>query len=295
VTHPACKSQNAAAVGAADLDRLVVKLREIGPCVVAYSGGVDSSVVLAAAAAALGPQNVLAVTASSATTIGQELETARACAAEAGVHHLVIETDELGDPEYAANTPDRCFFCRRHLAVSLNSLARERGLRAVVDGANADDLSDHRPGMRAASEAGVRHPLIEAGLGKEAVRLAARELGLAVWDRPQNACLASRIPYGEPVTAEALRQVAEAEEFLRKLGFRQCRVRHHGAVARVEVELDDVPRAAGAMRERIVGGLRAAGFTYVALDLAGFRSGSMNEVLGEADLNRDWESGGADG
>lgn len=281
--------------GRAELERLFEALRGAGSAVVAFSGGVDSSVVLAAATTALGAERVVAVTATSVTMIDPELEAARNCAAALGVRHAVIETDELDDEDYAANTTERCYFCRRHLTAALNELAREEGFASVLDGATSDDLRDHRPGLRAAEEAGVRHPLIEAGLGKDAVRRVARELGLVVWDKPANACLATRIPYGEPITPAALRQVAEAEEVLRRLGFRQCRVRHHGTVARVEVEPADLARAVGAtMRSRIVEGLRTTGFVYVALDLSGFRSGSMNEAAA-IDGGDDWSVPDEDG
>jgi uncharacterized protein len=266
-------------------DELALKLLEerlagLGPVCVAFSGGVDSSLVLAAAARALGPGRVVAVTAVSATYLDEELVRARRLAVELGVEHVVIETDELADADFVRNPRERCYHCKAHLLDAMGAVARERGCAALVDGANHDDLGDHRPGMRAAAERGVAQPLLEAGVGKPQVRRLARRLGLETWDAPQQACLASRIPYGEPITAEKLRQVGQAERALRALGFGQCRVRHHGDVARVEVEQWDLARAAGDARAALVDAVRRAGFSYVSLDLEGFRSGSMNEAAG---------------
>jgi uncharacterized protein len=258
---------------------LVEILAPLGSVAVAFSGGVDSSVVLAAATAVLGSHNVVAVTAASETYLDEELSAARALALRLGVRHEVIATSELSDECFAANPPDRCYHCKAHLVEAFALVARRHGCASLLDGANRDDLGDHRPGMRAATERGVRHPLLEAGLGKADVRALARALGLPTWNRPANACLASRIPYGEPITAEKLRMIGAAEAGLRGLGLTVCRVRYHGTVARVEVEREQIPRAAGELRERIVEVVRAAGFAYVALDLEGFRSGSMNEVL----------------
>jgi uncharacterized protein len=262
----------------ATLLRLEAELAQLGSACVAFSGGVDSSLVLAAAVRALGADNVLAYTAVSATYLPEELDVARGLAAELGVRHVVVETHEFDEPSFTGNPRERCYFCKRELVAGMRRVAAEHGCAALLDGANLDDLGDHRPGMRASAEGGVSHPLLEAGIGKAAVRRLARALGLSTWDAPQQACLASRIPYGEPITVEKLTAVAEAERVLRELGFRQCRVRHHGAVARVEVEADDIARAAGPAREEIARRLRALGFTWVTLDLDGFRSGSMNEV-----------------
>jgi uncharacterized protein len=250
----------------------------VGAACVAFSGGVDSSLLLWAAAQYLGPERVVAFTATSATYLAEELEAARRLAAGLGVAHVVAETDEFDDASFVANSRDRCYHCKRHLMQRMAAVAHARGCDALLDGANLDDVGDHRPGMRAAAEAGVRHPLLDAGLGKAAVRTLARRAGLAAWDAPQQACLASRLPYGERITPEKLAAVAAGERVLRELGFRQCRVRHHGRVARVEVEAHEVGRAAGPARDDIARGLHAAGFTYVALDLDGFRSGSMNEA-----------------
>jgi uncharacterized protein len=260
------------------LERLEAELAKLGSACVAFSGGVDSSLVLAAAVRALGAAGVLAYTAVSATYLPEELEVARRLAAGFGVRHVVVETSEFDQPSFISNPRERCYFCKRELVAEMRRVADEHGVAALVDGANLDDLGDHRPGMRATAEAGVRHPLLDAGIGKAEVRRLARELGLPTWDAPQQACLASRIPYGEPITEHKLAAVAHAERVLRELGFRQCRVRHHGTVARVEVEPEQLGLAAGEARETILDGLHAAGFTYVALDLDGFRSGSMNEA-----------------
>jgi uncharacterized protein len=259
------------------LERLEAELAQLGSACVAFSGGVDSSLVLAAAAGALGADRVVAFTAVSATYLPEELQTARAFAVTLGVRHVVVETHEFDDPEFTGNPRERCYSCKRQLVAEMARVAAETGCAALLDGANLDDLGDHRPGMRATAEGGVAHPLLAAGIGKGEVRRLSRELGLVTWDAPQQACLASRIPYGEPITVEKLQAVAAAELVLRELGFRQCRVRHHGSVARVEVEGGELGRALEA-RKAITRRLRAFGFTYVTLDLEGFRSGSMNEV-----------------
>ena len=253
-------------------------LAPLGSACVAFSGGVDSSLVLAAATRVLGTDNVVAFTADSETYRAQELVDARAFAADLGVRHRVVRTNELSDPQFAANPRERCFFCKSALLDELVGVAREEGVAALLDGANTDDLGDFRPGLAACTERGVRHPLVEAGLDKAAVRELSQALGLATWDKPQQACLASRIPYGEPVDAGTLARIAAAEDVLRELGFRDFRVRHHGAIARIEVEEHEIERAAGAARAELAGRLRALGFTYVTLDLIGFRSGSMNEA-----------------
>lgn len=259
------------------LERLLARFEGVGRACVAFSGGVDSSLVLAAAVRALGPDAVVAFTASSPVFLPLELVTARDVAGALGVRHVVSGTHEFDDPRFVANSRERCYYCKAGLVDELARVARQHDCTVLIDGANADDLGDHRPGMRAAADRGVRHPLIEAGIGKAEVRRLARDLGLTTWDAPQQACLASRVPYGEPITVEKLVAVAAAERALHELGFRQCRVRHHGQVARVEVVLDDLERAL-ASRDAISRAVRAAGFTYAALDLDGFRTGSMNEA-----------------
>jgi uncharacterized protein len=248
--------------------------------VVAFSGGVDSSVLLALAVEELGPDGVVAVTAVSETYARGELEEARSVAASLGVRHEVLPTRELDIPGFAQNPPERCFYCKTELMSRLSALASAWGVRSVVDGANADDAGDFRPGIRAADLLGVRHPLLESGLGKAAVRDLARRLGLPNAERPAMACLASRFPYGEEITAEKLAQVEAAEACLRGLGFHQLRIRHHGPLARIEVPAEDLARLVQtAARCTVASELKRLGYTYVALDLEGFRSGSMNEVL----------------
>jgi pyridinium-3,5-biscarboxylic acid mononucleotide sulfurtransferase len=262
------------------LDALAAQLEPLERVCVAFSGGVDSSVVLAVAARMLGAAQVLAFTAVSETYRDDELTAARSLAAGLGVRHLTWQTRELDDQRFVANSRDRCYYCKATLIEAMVAAAAEAGVTALIDGANRDDLGDERPGMRASAERGVRHPLIEAGLGKADVRTLARALDLPVWSKPAEACLASRIAYDEPVTGDKLRQVAAAEDVLRELGLGPVlRVRHHGDIARIELAADAVSRAAEpAVRDAIVRRLRALGFTFVTLDLQGFRSGSMNEA-----------------
>lgn len=259
------------------LARLLAQFAGLSGAVVAFSGGVDSSLVLAAATRALGPDRVVAVTATSPTYVHEELAAAAEVAASLGVEHVVVETREFDDPRFVENSRERCYWCKAGLLDELARVAAARGRATFVDGANADDTGDHRPGMRAAAERGVAQPLLAAGIGKAEVRRLAQRLGLSTWDAPQQACLASRVPYGEPVTVDKLAAVAAAEKALRALGFRQCRARHHGAVARLELDREQLGRAVD-LRQDIARAVHAAGFTYVALDLDGFRTGSMNEA-----------------
>ncbi len=264
------------------LARLLVYLRPLGSVAVGFSGGVDSTVVVAAAMRALGASGVLAVTADSETLPAAELEAARQLAAVLGASHAVIRTHELECQDFAANAPDRCYHCKTELWGRVGRLAADRGIRHVADGVNADDLGDFRPGIRASDEAGVVHPLAAIGAGKQQVRQLAAALGLANWDKPAQACLSSRFPYGSAITAEGLRRVEAAEEFLRELGLSQLRVRSHGDIARIEVP-DEAIAAVAAGRAGIVKAFRQLGFAYVTLDLEGFRSGSMNETLAPGD------------
>jgi uncharacterized protein len=259
---------------------LVALLRDMRSVVVAFSGGVDSTLLARAAADALGERAVL-VTADSETYPEAELAEARRLGALLGLRHLVVRTEELANPEYVRNGANRCFFCKDELFARLAPIAEREGVGALVYGANVDDLGDHRPGMKAATAHGVRAPLIEAALTKAEIRDLSRTLGLPTWDKPSFACLSSRFQYGDRITADKLRQVDAAEAFVRSLGFRQFRVRHHDRLARLEIPLDEIPRLwEDGRHEAIVTRLRELGYLYVAVDLAGFQSGSANLLLG---------------
>ena len=265
----------------ANLEELVGRYES---ALVAFSGGVDSSLALAVAARALPKERVLAVTSNNETYLPSELEPAREFVESLGVEHLVVDTRELDNPDYASNPTNRCYFCKSTLYSDLAAMAVEKGYGCVIDGANRDDEGDYRPGRKAAHEQEVLSPLAEAGLSKEEVRELAEHLGLPMWDKPALACLSSRFPYGQEITPEKLRQVTRAEEFLRSRDFKQVRVRHHGEIARLEVGPDELERAF-AEREEIAAELSAAGFLYVTLDLAGYRSGSLNAALPDTATN----------
>jgi len=263
------------------IDALERQIESLGSVAVAFSGGADSTLLLAMCLRVLGSPAVLAVTADSPTLPRSELAETEALARELGASHVIIPTAEMEDARFTSNPPDRCFYCKQELFESIRTLAGERGFLHTAYGATEADLGDHRPGMRAAAEAGAVAPLLEAGFTKQDVREMSRDLGLRTWDKPAMACLSSRFPYGTHLTQPDLTQVERAEELLRRdLGFRQVRVRHHGPVARIELDPQDIVRALEEpVRSRIVDGLKSAGYSYVTLDLAGFRSGSMNEVL----------------
>jgi len=247
--------------------------------IVAYSGGVDSAYLAWAATRVLGAR-ALCVTADSPSYPERHRAMAKAIARDFGLQHEVIQTDEMTRPEYLANAPDRCYHCKHELYEQLTALARTRGIAAVADGNNADDRGDYRPGRRAAREFGVLSPLDDAGLTKADIRELSHRAGLPTWDEPASACLSSRIPYGSPVTEEKLRAIEQAEDALRDLGFRVVRVRHHGDVARLEIGRDEMARALEpAIAQAIDRAITALGFRYVALDLKGYRLGSLNEGL----------------
>ncbi|HXA28009.1 MAG TPA: ATP-dependent sacrificial sulfur transferase LarE [Candidatus Angelobacter sp.] len=266
------------------LDAARARLRGCGSVLVAFSGGADSALLLALATQALGDRAAAGMGLSAAYP-GEEVEAARAVAAQLGARFLTVDTAQLDDPEFLRNDSQRCYHCRDEMYGQMRALAGAHGLEAVADGANADDLHDHRPGRRAAVEAGVLSPLAEAGITKAEVREASRALGLPTWDKPQQACLSSRIPRGTPITLTALRRVERAERLLHAEGFRQVRVREHGECARIEVEAQDIVRLLdGAIRGRVVEGLRAAGYAFVSLDLEGFASGKLNRLVPAAEL-----------
>ncbi len=262
-------------------DRLRAILSSIDLLAVAYSAGVDSTVLLAFAAQVMGPERVVAVTADSPSLPREDLAEASRFAALLGVRHEVITTAELDNPDYAKNPNNRCYFCKNTLYADMGRLAKERGWKVLASGTNADDFSDYRPGLRAAREHDIREPLAEAGLTKNDLRILSKRMDLPVSDKPASPCLASRIPYGEEVTREKLRMVEAGESFLRDMGLKEVRVRHHGKLARIEVPAEWIPMIAGPENAKaICRRFYEIGFAFVSLDLAGFRSGRLNEAIG---------------
>lgn len=264
------------------IEALDAVLRSMDRVVVAFSAGVDSTVLLAQSLAALGPDRVLAVTTRSPSVPASEIAQAEEIAAELGAAHRVIDSNELERPDYVANTGDRCYHCRREMYTLIGAVARAGLAGTVIDGANVDDEGDHRPGMRAASELGVRSPFREIRMTKAEIREIAKSTGLSNWDKPQAACLASRIPVGTRVTVDRLSRVEAGEEFLKEMGFRQVRLRHHEEIARIEVGPEELPLWGEAgIRSAVIQKLKELGYRYVTLDLDGYRTGSLSGEEGD--------------
>jgi len=259
--------------------RLRQTIADMGSALVAFSAGVDSTFVLKVAHDVLGDK-VLAVTARSVTYPATELQEARQLAASIGVRHRVVESKEINIPGFSNNPPNRCYYCKTELYDILTDIARQEGIPYILDGTNYDDIRDHRPGMKATEEHGVRSPLKEVGLTKDEIRLLSKRLNLPTWDKPSFACLSSRFPYGDKITVEKLLMVEAAENFLRQFKFKQLRVRHHDKIARIELGKEDMIRVVTTdIGDQIVAKFKELGYTYVTLDLQGYRTGSMNEVL----------------
>jgi uncharacterized protein len=255
-------------------------LKDLESVVVAFSGGVDSALVLAMSLAVLGKKNTLAVTAQSESLAERELEAAKKLAEGMGTEHLILPTNEMNSPQYRANPTNRCYHCKSELYSKLSVLAKERNIAHIVNGINQDDLGDHRPGIVAAEEFGVVSPLAQSGFTKNDIRELSRQIGLSNWEKPAQPCLSSRIPYGEPVSPEKLSMIEQAEDLLLSLGFTELRVRHHGDIARIELNKNDMPRASTEpVSATILEQFKRIGFKYVTLDMEGFRSGRLNEGL----------------
>ena len=263
---------------------LVDILSKMDRVIIAYSGGVDSAFLAAVANEVLG-NNALSVTAVSPSLAPSELEEAHSLAQDLGLNYRTINTNEIDREDYSANNPDRCFFCKDELYSHLIKFCGEENYSFVVNGTNVDDLGDYRPGLDAATQYGVRSPLVEANLEKNDIRVLSREMGLPTWDKPAQACLSSRIPYGTMVTVEALTTIAKAEKYLREKGFKQLRVRHHENIARIEISADDFDvLTSEPLRTEVPSYFKSLGYSYVTLDLEGFRSGSLNEILNSKDI-----------
>lgn len=267
------------------LERLKDFIRRYNKVAIAFSGGVDSSFLLKAASDALSPENVIAITVKAAVNPQREVEEAVELAKHSGVKHILIDADVMSIPGFRENPPDRCYLCKKAIFEKIMKEARKYGIDTIFDGTNADDVNDFRPGMKALKELGIISPLRECGLGKNEIRKYSKELGIKTWDKPSMACLASRVPYYEPITEEKLRMVGEAESLLQTMGFAQFRVRCHGSIARIEIAPEEMTKILDInIMRHINDKLKDSGFSYVTLDMQGYRTGSLNEALRNTSL-----------